>query len=236
MLDAQQQDCVKAPPNDSIVIRACPGSGKSTTIAHRCAELVNHGIPPNRILVLTFSKASRDDLAAKLAHIGGGGMPSVTTHHAFALSLLRRLPGPHSRSVVVEARAAKKLLRECLPDVADPVAARRSLKRALALIAKAKSCGEAVVAKTDPDAVTLLRSYDEELRRRGLIDFEDMINLTADAIRNGEVANGQHFQPSHTHLLLDEAQDTSTAQLALLQAMAPVGSLALTVVGDADQT
>ena len=69
---------------------------------------------------------------------------------------------------MVEARTAKKLLRECLPDVADPAASKRSLKRVLTLVAKAKSCGEAAVAKTDPDAIPILRSYNAELRRRGL--------------------------------------------------------------------
>eukprot|EP00966_Prymnesium_polylepis_P116374 2689885-Prymnesium_polylepis.2 len=101
-MDGHQLSVVTADDRASIVVRACPGAGKSTTVANRVKALVERGVPPGHILVLTYSRAARDDLAAKLERFGSG-MPSVATHHSHALALLRSLPGPHVRSQVVTA-------------------------------------------------------------------------------------------------------------------------------------
>ncbi|KAL1510275.1 hypothetical protein AB1Y20_006597 [Prymnesium parvum] len=232
-LDAHQSVCVLADPTQNMVVHACPGAGKSTTIARRCQALVERGVPPSRILVLTFSKASAIDLDTKMSQLGGM-MPRATTYHAFALKVLRKLPGPHSSSSIIQPGQQRKLLRKLLPQ-GDPSQSKQLLKRAISVVSKTKA-SDATLAKADPQVAELLRRYDEELRRGNLIDFEDMITLTTRAIQEEEARSGQPFSPFHSHLLLDEAQDTSTGQLALLKAIAPVGGITLTAVGDADQT
>ena len=92
-LDAAQLRVV-TDPSRNLIVRACAGSGKSTTLAHRCKALVDSGVDGASILLLTFSTASRDDLASKLAKLGCSTIPVVMTHHACALKLLRQLPGP----------------------------------------------------------------------------------------------------------------------------------------------
>ena len=227
-LDEHQLSVIRD-TSQCLLVRACAGSGKSTTLAHRCKAFVDSGIPPDQILVLTFSTASRDDLASKIQKLGGLQMPQVVTHHAFALKLIRQLPGPHAKDRVVEAHLQRKILRECLPTGEEP--GRQAFKRALTMIAKAKACGVASMRKGSPE-FGLLTAYNAALRRRNLIDFDDMISLATVTIESAQGA----YEPTHTHLLLDEAQDTSEAQMGLLQAMAPPRHMSFTAVGDSDQT
>ena len=243
-----------------LVVRACAGSGKSTTLAHRCKRLIDvAGVHPQGILVLTFSVASRDDLTAKFAQMGGA-MPQVLTHHAFALSLLRQLPGPHEKDQIVEASEQRKILRECLgtPNGRESAVGKQAFRRMLTAIAKAKvKPGPSIQTQHHPilmqphaspcipirpqacghsdstiEFAKVFSTYEAELRRRRLIDFEDMITLALDTVRSAGVA----FQPRHTHVLVDETQDMSDAQFALLKCIAPIGRVALTVFGDSDQT
>ena len=97
-LDRFQLSVVDSPQNASLCVAACPGSGKSTTLACRARKLLADGVPPAQLIVLTFSTKSRDALARRLAEVGCPSSIAVSTHHAFALSLLREAKGWHERS------------------------------------------------------------------------------------------------------------------------------------------
>ena len=89
-LDLFQSAVVSSPASTSVVVRSCAGSGKSTTLAVRAGELLARGLPPERLLVLTFSVRSKDDLHAKMLKLcPGARLPRVQTHHAHALLIAR---------------------------------------------------------------------------------------------------------------------------------------------------
>ena len=69
-LDRFQLSVVDSPQNASLCVAACPGSGKSTTLACRARKLLADGVPPAQLIVLTFSTKSRDALARRLAERG----------------------------------------------------------------------------------------------------------------------------------------------------------------------
>ena len=77
-LDQFQQCVVDFPLDRNVIVKACAGGGKSTTLALRARRMVERaGIPPEQILVLTFSTRSRDDLQDKLSRLLGPRSPKA---------------------------------------------------------------------------------------------------------------------------------------------------------------
>ena len=231
------QSAVISSRGHSILVRSCAGSGKSTTLAARAGALIAGGVPPECILVLTFSVRSKLDLETKMQRLcssAPGGAPRVMTHHAKALAILRAA-GCSAR--VIEAREQRKMMRDALSarkgGAPSREAQREGVRNGLTLIARCKGLGSAPPQGSDDRAV--LEAYQAALRASGQIDFEDMIILATQALRENQAADTGPASPFE-HLLLDEAQDTSDAQLALLQLLAPRGIVSVTAVGDADQT
>jgi superfamily I DNA/RNA helicase len=237
-LDLFQSAVVSSSASTSLVVRSCAGSGKSTTLAVRAGELLARGLPPERLLVLTFSVRSKDDLHAKMQVVfpPGARLPRVQTHHAHAL-LIARSAGCTAR--VVSASEQRKIVRELLGDKAHggggsgggsggrASVPKESVKAALHTIAKAKS---SMTKPRAPKEVQLMSGYQSALRRLGCIDFEDMTSLACAAL------DDEPPGARYAHVMLDEAQDTSESQLALVTKLAPRGVTAITAVGDADQT
>ena len=163
-----------------------------------------------------------------------GSHPRVMTHHAFALSILRA-SGCGAR--VIELRAQRALIRQVLGQAGEEV---KLVRQALTMVAKTKGSG----SMPEPGSVeqTIFESYQQALHAMGAIDFEDMIVEAAAVLRQlatgRSAASGEDVARtvSIDALLLDEAQDTSASQLELLSLIAPVGTVSVTAVGDADQT
>src|SRR5947199_10709820 len=91
-LNEQQLAAVTAPPGPSLVI-AGAGSGKTRTLTYRVAFLLEQGIPPDRILLLTFTNKAAKEMMRRVADILGGALSSLWggTFHSVANRLLRRL-------------------------------------------------------------------------------------------------------------------------------------------------
>ena len=165
-LDAYQKIVATADPAACITVHSCAGSGKSSTLAMRARVLCDAGVPTHRILLLTFSNRSCDDLTAKLALVA----PAVScrTHHAHALALLRASAHPQASAAVVEPREQRAIIKEALarhsPSQEKP--ASKIVRKLLASFAKAKSTG---LPQDLPHSVTDRRcfeDYQELLRQR----------------------------------------------------------------------
>lgn len=236
--DTNQMAVIESCPSTSLLVRATAGSGKTTTLAARATALVKAGMSPAGITLLTFSVRSKRDIEAKLQSMlpadgtSVGALPIVQTHHAHALAILRRAG---CTATVVEAGTQTKLIRKvlsALPGGAAPPKEqmREAGRAAMAIISRAKGSGQSPPAGSQE--LAFLNAYNSALRASNAIDFDDMILVAADALRHRVPA--AHRRP--LHLMLDEAQDTSHSQLELLELFAPPGEVAITAVGDADQT
>ena len=153
----------------------------------------------------------------------------MLTHHAKALSILR---AAGCTSCVIEVGAQAKLVREVLsarPGGGPPKdQMREAVRQALTFFTKVKGNGKPPAAGSSERR--LFDAYNTALRSVNAIDFDDMITIAAEALRCGAAP-----RPQLTHVLLDEAQDTSESQLQLLELLAPPGEVAITIVGDSDQ-
>jgi DNA helicase II / ATP-dependent DNA helicase PcrA len=92
----------------------------------------------------------------------------------------------------------------------------------------------AYIARVDT-VVALAREYENELARRGLLDFSDMITIPARALQN-DPALARAYQGAFDHILVDEFQDTSAAQNELLRVLSGGNFSRVTVVGDLKQS
>ena len=150
--------------------------------------------------------------------------PRVLTHHAHALSIVRAAGCAAS---IVAAAEQRKIVRDIVK-AHSGVTSREAIKSALQMVAKAKSS----LAKLSAGDQATYDAYQAQLRRIGAMDFEDL-TLLASAALDREPPGAR---PRYDHVMLDEAQDTSESQLALVKRLAPRGVASITAVGDADQT
>src|SRR5512140_2529571 len=90
-LNEQQCAAVTAPPGPALVI-AGAGSGKTRTLTYRVAFLLEQGIPPERILSLTFTNKAAKEMMGRVAHLLGQELPSLWggTFHAIGNRILRQ--------------------------------------------------------------------------------------------------------------------------------------------------
>src|SRR6185436_9925378 len=90
-LNEQQHAAVTAPPGPALVI-AGAGSGKTRTLTYRVAYLLEHGIPADRILLLTFTNKAAREMMRRVADLLGGDMQSLWggTFHSIGARILRR--------------------------------------------------------------------------------------------------------------------------------------------------
>jgi DNA helicase-2/ATP-dependent DNA helicase PcrA len=196
-----------------LVVLAGPGSGKTMTLTRRAAYLTARG--DGAALVTTYTRKAAETLLARISRLDPEGRIRVTTLHALALAELNRqkqnfrLASPEAQEDCL-ARAARS------PDV--------STRRLAATVSRMKSRLEPIDSPEYEAYRESIKKYQRNLEREGLIDFDDLINLAIQLDYRGLFA----------HVLADEFQDFTLAQVRLLDRLAPKGGL--TVIGDPDQS
>ncbi len=214
----------------NVLVDAAPGSGKTRVIVARCAALLAQGVSPRAILVLTFSRKSVDELAARLRkEIGDATRLEVRTFHGFAARLLagtgdagrsRRLLKEPAERALFEHVVTSTDLRSLPPGVAGSRVFREAAATRVAELRRAPDAAIAILRdRATPRLADLLAlaSAQNDLRERlGVADFDELI---ARAVRLGGTpghAVAEALETRYEHVLVDEFQDTDPLQLALL--------------------
>src|SRR5271157_4401178 len=120
-LNPQQHAAVTAPPGPALVI-AGAGSGKTRTLIYRVAYLLEQGIPPEYILLLTFTNKAAKEMMRRVADLLGGELSSLWggTFHAIAARVLRRhapVLGYQSDFSILDREDAREMLHACLVEM-----------------------------------------------------------------------------------------------------------------------
>ncbi len=197
-----------------LLVVAGAGSGKTQTLVHRIATLLERGADPSRVLVLTFSRKAAAELRARLERmLPAAAHVAALTFHAWALLRLR---ARGRRFRIVDRAEARVLVRRCLQGLGRPAGA-ASVAGHLDAISRAKG---RLATPSGPVA----SCYADALSADGALDLDDLI-LQAIGLDEGG---------RYDHVLVDEFQDTSVAQFELLRRL--VGpETDVCVVGDEDQ-
>ncbi|MHA3703867.1 ATP-dependent helicase [Jatrophihabitans sp. YIM 134969] len=232
-----------------LVVVAGAGTGKTRTLTSRVARLLETGVRPERVLLLTFTRRAAAEMLARAAATCGD--PSAArrvwggTFHAVAHRVITEFAdvlGLPEVSVLDPGDVADllDLLRDDHGLTATGGSTRMPRAAALAdVYSRAVNTGRPVrtVLDTDfpwisahADAVTaLLRAYVARKRERGLLDFDDLL-LTWRALLD-HPATGDLLRERWDHVLVDEYQDVNAVQVDIVRALCPDGR-GLTVVGD----
>ena len=238
----QAVQCVDGP----LLIVAGPGSGKTRVITHRIAYLNRHvGITPWRIAAVTFTNRAAREMRNRLAALMGDGAQRLTagTFHALCASILRRdgqVIGIPPDYVIMDDEDQMNLIKQSMEQLQlDPK--RFPPRSVLSAISRAKSQligPDALAAKADGyyDEVVhrVFAAYQASLARSHGVDFDDLLGKAVELFRRApEVCD--RWQERFIHFMVDEFQDTNTAQYEIARLLAGKHRN-LAVVGDPDQS
>ncbi|WP_443035273.1 ATP-dependent DNA helicase UvrD2 [Streptomyces sp. BE20] len=247
-LDPEQR-AVATALHGPVCVLAGAGTGKTRAITHRIAYGVRSGVyQPQQVLAVTFTARAAGEMRGRLRQLGAEGVQARTFHSAALRQLQyfwpRAVGGPVpqllERKVQLVAEAASRCgLRVQRTELRDLTAEIEWAKVTQIgpddyPAAVQKSGRE---APRDPaETAQVYRVYEEAKTRRGVIDFEDVLLLTA-AILEDRPDIADQVRSQYRHFTVDEYQDVSPLQQRLLdQWTGPGGGASLCVVGDASQT
>ena len=229
-----------------LLIVAGPGSGKTRVMAHRVAYLVGEkGIPPWKILAVTFTNKAARELRERCERLVGVGSNElqVRTFHGFCSRVLRtdgEKVGLKPEFTIYDtddqARVARKILDDL--DVDPKQFPPRSL---LSVISDAKNSMRSPAQLSrrtetyrDEIAARVYESYEGALQRANAVDFDDLLLKTFQLLE-GHPEMLEKYQKRFEHLLVDEFQDTNELQFQVARLLA-MKSQNICVVGDPDQS
>lgn len=230
-----------------LLILAGAGSGKTRVLTHRIAYLIDEkGVNPWNILAITFTNKAASEMRERVDKIVGFGSESiwVSTFHSTCVRILRRhidRLGFDTRFAIYDTEDQKTLMKEICRklNIDTKIYKERSL---LAQISHAKD--ELIT----PDEMELnaggdfnkkkvaavYREYQASLRKNNALDFDDLIVKTVELFQNcGDVL--ENYQERFKYIMVDEYQDTNTAQFKFVSLLAEKYKN-LCVVGDDDQS
>ena len=245
-LNPQQQEAVYH-TEGPLLILAGAGSGKTRVLTHRIAYLIDKkGINPWNILAITFTNKAASEMRERVDKIVGFGSESVwvSTFHSTCVRILRRYIdrlGYDTRFAIYDAEDQKTLMKEVCRKL--NIDTKKTKERSLlAQISHAKdelitpdemelNAGGDFVKKK---VAEVYREYQAALRRNNALDFDDLIVKTVELFQNcGDVL--ENYQERFRYIMVDEYQDTNTAQFKFISLLASKYEN-LCVVGDDDQS
>jgi DNA helicase-2/ATP-dependent DNA helicase PcrA len=234
-LNDQQYAAVTAGDGPLLVI-AGAGSGKTRVVTYRVAWLIEHGVDPSRILLVTFTnKAAREMLRRveallqmDLRRIWGG------TFHHIANRLLRE----HAESLeyqpnytILDDEDSKDLISACVREAGIDTKARRFprsevLSDIISLAANTASSIEDVILRAYPyfepltfDIALVSQIYRKRKHRESLMDYDDLL-INWRRLLEERPAIGQHYAEQFKYILVDEYQDTNKIQADVVDLLA----------------
>jgi len=246
-LDPEQRAAAQA-VNGPVCILAGAGTGKTRTITHRIAYAVHAGMwRPNEVLAVTFTTRAAGEMRIRLARLGVPGVQARTFHSAALRQARFFWPQVHGRELPAILDSKIPLVAEAATrnrvhldnagrrDVASEIEwAKVSNVDAEHYAEHAAALGR-TVAGLEPAMVARLFAAYEELRRdRDRIDLEDVLLCTAGLLAT-DARVAATIRGQYRHLVVDEYQDVSPLQQALLELWLGKGR-DLCVVGDPTQT
>jgi DNA helicase-2/ATP-dependent DNA helicase PcrA len=249
-LNPQQHAAVTAPPGPCLVI-AGAGSGKTRTLTYRVAFLLEQGIPPERILLLTFTNKAAREMMRRVASLLGTELRSLWggTFHSIGARLLRQnaeVLGFRRDFTILDREDARDLVKACTgePDFGDRdkfFPKPEVLVDILSLATNKYSGVEEAVAQEyaqfvalTPRIVDLARRYKARKQASNVMDFDDLLTRWLQLLEeHPDVLD--RYQRQFQFILVDEYQDTNTLQGRLIDLLA-ARHHNLMVVGDDSQS
>jgi DNA helicase II / ATP-dependent DNA helicase PcrA len=249
-LNEQQHAAVTALPGPALVI-AGAGSGKTRTLIYRVAYLLEQGIPPDRILLLTFTNKAAKEMMRRVSDVLGSDLSALWggTFHSIGNRILRRHAetlGFRPDFTILDREDAKELLKACLDSANIDVKETRFpkpevLAEIFSFAANTQRSTSDVLASEFDYFDSLAQQIDDVQQRfarrkrdTNVMDFDDLLVLWLKLLRQ-DAETCEQFQRRFQFILVDEYQDTNTLQAQIIDLLAARHQNVM-VVGDDSQS
>jgi DNA helicase-2/ATP-dependent DNA helicase PcrA len=249
-LNAAQLQAVQAVDGASMVI-AGPGSGKTRTLVYRVAHLVLEGVPPESILLLTFTRKASQEMLRRAAALLDERCQRVAggTFHSFANLVLRRyadLLGYDRGFTILDRSDAEDLVGVLRAEAGYASSEKRFAKKRTILSLFSKRANtrkslEEILAQDYPqfagdlEALTDLEGrYQARKKAQNVVDYDDLLVLLRRLLVEHDAVR-QRLSGRYRYVMVDEYQDTNHLQ-AHIAALLASGHGNLMVVGDDAQS
>jgi len=224
-----------------LLVVAGAGSGKTRVITHRIAHLVREGVPPDRILAVTFTNKAAGEMRRRVGQMVGREVP-VSTFHSFCARLLRREAshlGMDPSFTIYDRADSLRVVRQICRDMNLDTESHPPSK-ALDIISSHKDRLEGP-QESQRDALGIAETtvaevyarYERRLAECNALDFDDLLVRPIELFRTCPGVL-QQYQRTYLHVLVDEYQDTNLPQHLLARALQG-RHRNITAVGDPDQ-
>ncbi len=253
-LNDQQYEAVTSPDGPALVI-AGAGSGKTRTLIYRVAWLVEQGVPPGAILLLTFTNKAAGEMLQRAAELVKGGVAGLWggTFHSFANRLLRRhadKAGYGPSFTILDSEDQRSLMAKVikeLPGIERKEKGKSRFPKAevlLSLLSLSVNTGRRVEEVIDRDYSYLfsfsdkiaeaLEGYRRAKKESDAMDFDDLLVNVVRLLREHPEVR-EYYARKFRYVLVDEYQDTNHIQDALVDLLVSEHRN-LMVVGDDAQS
>ena len=230
-----------------VLLLAGAGSGKTRVLTHRAVYLIEElGVNPYHILAITFTNKAAGEMRERIDDMVGYGSENiwVSTFHSTCVRILRRFIdhiGFGTNFTIYDTEDQKTIMKDICKrlEIDTKMYKEKSL---LAVISSAKDeliSPEAYALRAQGDfrkmkEAAVYREYQQVLRKNNALDFDDLIVKTVELFQSDmEVLD--YYQERFRYIMVDEYQDTNTAQFQLIKLLAGKYKN-LCVVGDDDQS
>ena len=246
LTDAQQEAVEHK--NGPLLVLAGPGSGKTTVVTRRIANVIASGVPPWQILALTFTNKAAQEMRNRVftlleqdsLHMQG---LTVSTFHAFCARVLRdwgeRVIGTKTFTIYDTAdqrTTVKAAIKSCELNDSNwrPASVLAAISNAKNKLIDVDTFEKEAFDFYTKSIAKIYRAYDDILRSNDAVDFDDLLLQTARLLeRDAEVR--QHLEDRYQYVMIDEYQDTNHAQFVIANKIA-ANHRNICVVGDPDQS
>jgi DNA helicase-2/ATP-dependent DNA helicase PcrA len=237
--------------NGPLLIIAGAGTGKTRTLIYRVAHLIEAGVKPERILLLTFTRRAAQEMLARAERLVGGASRKVAggTFHATAHRLLRRFgaaAGVANDFSIMDQGDSEDLIQLSRAQLGYAESKKRFPRKETLQYVYSRHINTEIpvddilrdefsgFVEYHEDFLRIFADYTKRKGERNLVDYDDLLLFWATMLEAApQIA--ERIAGMYDHVLVDEFQDTNTLQARVLRGMCRTHHN-ITVVGDDAQS
>ena len=242
-----EQYAVVMHPGGPMLVLAGAGTGKTRTVTYRVARLLETGVRPENILLLTFTNKAANEMMRRVEFLIGRniqGLHGGTFHHIGNMILRRHclLIGYKAGFSILDREDSKDLLDTCLAEInkRDSLLPKGAILAGIYSLMKNRESGiDDIIPLRYPHFVKVMEEighvfalYEQKKTALNLMDFDDLlVNWKRLLIEHNDIR--EYYAAKLTHILVDEYQDTNKLQAEIVDLLAKANGNIVAVGDDA---
>lgn len=217
-----------------VMVIAGPGSGKTRVLTYRIAHLIHSGIPPHKVLALTFTNKAAREMKERISSVVGDAARNVWagTFHSIFSRILRmeadKLDYPTTFSIY-DSEDSKTLIKDIVKNMGleksnyppNAILSRISNAKSNLITWKAYSNNPDFISRDQldkkPMVYKIYEQYTKRCKKAGAMDFDDLLLMTFRLFYENKDNVVQKYREKFSHVLVDEFQDTNFLQYAIVK-------------------